>query len=72
MLRNSSLDSQEGRALTWVAHLIQAGILSTHSPYAVSNLAFTLLLRGMAHIRQPSLKSSFCIWINQISITKVR
>lgn len=40
------LEAEAGSARTWVAHLIQAGMRSTHSPYAVSSRIFTLVLRG--------------------------
>lgn len=41
---------------TWVAHLIHAGMRSTHSPYAVSSRAFTLVLRaGRARARKGAL-----------------
>lgn len=32
---------------TWVAHLIQAGMRSTHSPYAVSTRDFTFVLQNV-------------------------
>ena len=44
---------------TWVAHLIQAGMRSTHSPYAVSTLDFTFVLRTVnTHIKEPCTPES--------------